>query len=323
MTGVDPDAKAAPARSGPLRPGPRMPAPLGVGFGCIPALPEALYTTDLIDFVEVTPEIFHRESVVHGVTELVPDPRQFDAARRRRGDFPITVHGVELSIGSAHGMYEPCLRMLDRLRPEWPFLWYSEHLHFQTWLDPRGVVVNSGVPLPLPPTNEAAALVAGRAAAIQHRYGVPLLLENPAHYLPDLPTDPEIGDEFGLMDRIVSLSGCGRLLDLHNLFCNAINLGFDLKTAMEKIPLDRVGEIHIAGGSWCEGFYMDGHNARVPEPVWDMLEQTLDRAPWITGVVFEVLEEVVKRLGPDGIARELETARTIWRRYHPTRKAAA
>ena len=89
------------------------------------------------------------------------------------------------------------------------------------------MVVNSGVPLPLPSTREAANLVAGRAAAIQRRYGVPFLLENPAHYLPDLPADPEIGEEF------------------------------------------------------------------------------------------------VNRLGPDGIARELEWARTIWRRYHPSRKVAA
>jgi len=170
---------------------------------------------------------------------------------------------------------------------------------------------------PLPATEEAAQLVASRAAAIQSRYGVPFLLENPAHYLADLPADPDIGGEFGLMDRIVALSGCGRLLDLHNLYCNAVNFGFDPKAALTRIPLDRVGEIHIAGGSWSDGFYMDGHDGRVPEPVWELLELTLSRAPWITGVVFEVLEEFVKRLGADGIARELEWARIVWRRYHP------
>ena len=308
----DHDAKAVPALSGPP-----MPGPLGVGFGCVPMLPDALYTPDLLDFVEITPEIFHREAIVEDRIELVPDRRQFDAARRRCGNLPVAVHGVELSIGSAHGMYEPCLTMMDRLRQEWPFLWYSEHLHFQTFLDRDGKVMNAGVPLPLPATEEAAQLVASRAAAIQSRYGVPFLLENPAHYLAELPADPDIGGEFGLMDRIVALSGCGRLLDLHNLYCNAVNFGFDPKAALTRIPLDRVGEIHIAGGSWSDGFYMDGHDGRVPEPVWELLELTLSRAPWITGVVFEVLEEFVKRLGPDGIARELEWARIVWRRYHP------
>jgi hypothetical protein len=176
--------------------------------------------------------------------------------------------------------------------------------------------------LPLPPTEEAARLVAVRAAAIRYRYGVPFLLENTAYYLPDLPADPEIGDEFGLMDRIEALSGCRRLLDLHNLYCNALNFGFDPKAALARIALDRVLEIHIAGGSWCEGFYMDGHDGRVPGPVWELLELALSRAPRIAGVVFEILEEYVRRLGPDGIARELERARTVWRRHHPMQRAA-
>jgi hypothetical protein len=61
----------------------------------------------------------------------------------------------------------------------------------------------------------------------------------------------------------------------------------------------------------------------VPEPVWDLLEQTLSRAPWIPGVVFEILDEYLQRLGPDGIARELERVRTVWRRHHPVAEAAA
>jgi uncharacterized protein len=310
---IEPDAKEAPA----------MPGPLGVGFGCHLALPDALYTPDLLDFVEVTPEVFHREENIRGSIQLVPDRKLFDAARRRCRSLPVTMHGVSLSIGSAHGFYEPCLTMMDRLRGEWQFHWYSEHLHFQTTLDANGEAANTGIPFPLPPTEEAACLVAGRAAFIQRRYGVPFLLENPVHYLPDLPADPEIGDEFGLMERIIALSGCGQLLDLHNLYCNAINFGFDPITALDRIRLDRVGEIHVAGGSWRDGFYMDAHDGLVSEPVWDLLEQTLSRAPLIPGVVFEILDEYLERLGPDGIARELERAHSIWRRQHPVVEAAA
>ena len=158
---------------------------------------------------------------------------------------------------------------------------------------------------------------------IQQRYGVNFLLENPAHYLPDLPADQAIGDEFGLMNRITGLSGCGQLLDLHNLWCNAVNFRFDPMAALDQVRLDRVGEIHVAGGSWSDGFYMDAHNGRVPEPVWDLLEHTLSRAPTVRGVVFEVLEEYLGQLGPDGIVLELERARTIWRRYHPETRVAA
>jgi uncharacterized protein (UPF0276 family) len=300
-----------------------MPGPLGIGFACVPSLPEALYTSGLIDFVEVTPEIFHRETIVGDHVELLPNGRLYDAARRRCGALPVAMHGVELSIGAAHGMYEPCLTMMDRLRHDWPFLWYSEHLHFQTAVDRGGSVINTGVPLPLPNTTEAACLVAGRAVHIRRRLGVPFLLENPAHYLPDLPTDQQIFDEFGLMNRITTLAGCGQLLDLHNLHCNATNFGFDAHDALVRIDLEVVGEIHVAGGSWSDGFYMDGHDGRVPEPVWDLLEQALSRAPRITGVVFEILEEFLPRLGADGIAAELRHAGEIWRRHHPARDAAA
>jgi uncharacterized protein (UPF0276 family) len=302
---------------------PAMPAPLGVGFACVPALPEALYTSGLIDFVEVTPELFHTEATIGERLELIPDGKSYDAARRRCGALPVAMHGVELSIGAAHGMSEPCLAMMDRLRHDWPFLWYSEHLHYQTALDNDGSVFNTGVPLPLPNTEEAACLVAGRAVHIRRRFAVPFLLENPAHYLPDLPADRRIRDEFRLMNRITALSGCGQLLDLHNLYCNALNFGFDPHTALARIKLESVGEIHVAGGSFSDGFYMDGHDGRVPEPVWDLLEQTLSRASRVTGVVFEILEEFVPRLGADAIARELECAKKIWQRHHPARDAAA
>ncbi len=282
-----------------------------------------MYTPDLLDFVEISPEVFHREENIGGAVQLVPDRIPYDAARRRCGSLPVTMHGVLLSIGSAHGVYQPCLTMMDRLQGEWPFHWYSEHLQFQTTLDANGKAINTGIPFPLPPTREAADLVAGRAASIQRRYGVNFLLENPAHYLRDLPADPEIGDEFGLMRRIIALSGCGQLLDLHNLYCNATNFGFDPVASLDRIRLARVGEIHVAGGSWRDGFYMDAHDGAVPEPVWDLLEQTLSRAPWIPGVVFEILDEYLDRLGPDRIARQLERARSTWRRHHRAAGAAA
>jgi uncharacterized protein len=172
-----------------------MPGPRGVGIGCRLGLGDALYTHELLDFVEITPEVLHREES----GRLLPQPEALDAARRRCGELPVTMHCVSLSIGSVHGMYEPCLTMMDRPKIEWPFYWFSEHLQFQFTLDAKGEVTNTGVPFPLPPTREAAELVAGRAASIQRRYGVPFLLENPTHYLADLPADPDISDEFGLM----------------------------------------------------------------------------------------------------------------------------
>lgn len=284
---------------------------LGVGFPYLSALPGELYRSGLIDFVEITPEFLcHARRGEQGV-ELLLHPRRLGAAREACGALPTVVHGVELSIGSAHGLNEAYLAMLERLQAQWPFDWHSEHLIFQTVGLSGSRTLEIGTPLPLPPTREAAALVAGRAERIRARFGVPFLLENPAHYLAPLPSDPEIGDEFGLMKAVLERSGCGQLLDLHNLYCNAVNFGFDPVEAIERIDLDRVLEIHVAGGHVEEGFRLDAHDGRVPGAVWDLLELCLPRCPAAAGVVFEVLDLYAPLLGVALIEGELAKAREI------------
>jgi len=96
--------------------------------------------------------------------------------------------------------------------------------------------------------------------------------------------------------------------------CNAINHGGNPFAAIDRMPLDRVVEIHVAGGSWHDGFWMDAHNGRVPERVWDLLAYTLPRSPNVAGVVFEMLDDHAVRFGPAAIEQELGRAREIWDR---------
>src|SRR5262249_2916725 len=179
----------------------------------------------------------------------------------------------------------------------------------------------------LPPhaTREVVDLVAARACAIGRRYGVPFLLENPAYYIPTttVPHDPEIVDEMGLMRQIMAQSGCYQLLDLHNIYCNALNHRLDPLALIDRVPLERVVEIHIAGGSWRDGLWTAGHDARVPPPVWRLLEYTLRKAPNVAGVVFDFLDQFAPRLSREAITEELQIARAIWGRYHPGKRPAA
>ena len=290
---------------------------LGVGLPYFSTLPAELYRCGLIDFVEMTPETICRQRVAGEAVALDLVPDQMERARHTCAGLPLVVHGVELSIGSAHGWNNAYITMLDEFQKAWPFVWHSEHLGFQTILGDHGERLEVGVPLPLPPTMAAADLVARRSAAIRKRYGVPFLLENPAYYLPDPPSDPGIGDDIGLMRRIIQTSGCHQLLDLHNVYCNAVNHHFDLFAAVDRMPLEAVAEIHIAGGSWDGGFWMDAHDGCVPEPVWDLLEYTLPRCPSVGGVVFELLDEHAVRLGVDTIQKELMRAREIWKGCGP------
>jgi uncharacterized protein (UPF0276 family) len=283
---------------------------LGIGLPYFEGLPPAIYRDGTVDFVEITPEVLCRERR-GGMLELLPE--RVARAQETCGALPMVAHGVELSIGSAHGCNAAYLDMLERLQACWTFLWHSEHLGFQT-IGEDAHTLSTGVPLPMPATLEAVQLVAERSATIGRRFGVPFLLENAAHYLQDMPSDPEIGDDVGLMNAICEQGNCLHLLDLHNVWCNAVNHRHDPHAAIDRMRLDRVGEIHIAGGSWRDGFWMDAHNSRVPEQVWRLLEYTLPRVPHVGGVVFEVLEEHVPRLGAELIAGELARARDIWNR---------
>jgi hypothetical protein len=286
---------------------------LGVGFPYAPGLPRDLYAArDLLDFIELTPEELCRERRVGRATRLEFVPAAFDAAQAACAGRPIVVHGVELSIGSAHGWHAPCLGLLDELWVRWPFAWLSEHLSFQRALDTRGRSKETGVPLPLPRTRAALGVVAPRAAALGARYGVPFLLENPAHYLRELPAEPGLESEGAFMTALTQASGCGVLLDLHNLHCNAVNFGLDAHDELRRYPLERVLEIHVAGGSWRAGFLMDSHGARVPEPVWELLHEALAACPRVRGVVFEVLEVAARELSADDMARDLERLRMAW-----------
>lgn len=295
--------------------------PLGIGFPYISVLPPELYRSGLLDFVELTPDTLCRARRDGAATRLDLAPERLERARKVCGALPVVVHGVELSIGSAQHWNAAYLDMLDQLQACWPFVWHSEHLSYQTIPGENGAPLDIGVPLPLPRTREAVDLVAERVAVIGQRYGVPFLLENPAHYLIDLPYERGIDDEIGLMNQITARSGCGQLLDLHNLYCNSVNLGFDPFAAIDRTALHRVREIHVAGGSWRGGFWMDAHNGRVPNPVWELLAYTLPRCPNIAGVVYELLEEYAPRLGVAALDQELSRARYLWERHGPGSRA--
>src|SRR5690606_15242675 len=135
--------------------------------------------------------------------------------------------------------------------------------------------------------------------------------ENAACYLPELPADPG-WDEARFLTELCRRSSCGLLLDLFNLHVNCTNFDLDPFDLIDRIPLDRVVEIHVAGGAEHRGFLLDSHSAAVPDRVWELLDDVLRRAPNVAGVVFEVLEESFPSLGPVAYRGELQTLRDHW-----------
>lgn len=290
------------------------PPALGIGLTCMVDQPEIWRAVGRhVDFVEITPDLLCRERIDGATRTMQFKPDLLEVALEQCADRPIVVHGVELSIGSTTGWNDAYLEILDQLWSLRHFAWHSEHLGFLQAAGPADDVIYTGAPLPLPLTDEALELVAPRAAALRQRHGVPFLLENGVHYFVDLPSERG-RDPLGFLDEICAVSGCDMLLDLFNLHCDALNQGFDARAALERIHLEHVVEIHLAGGFTHEGYMLDAHNAVVPEPVWALLDFVVARAPRLGGIVFEVLPSQAAALGADAIIAQLERARLSWTR---------
>jgi uncharacterized protein len=159
--------------------------------------------------------------------------------------------------------------------------------------------------------------LSGRASRLQELLGVPLAHENAAYYVECAGSDLAEPD---FMAALVDSADTFLHIDLHNIYTNSINLGrYSMSEYLDALPLERVVEIHIAGGSWSGGVYHDWHDARVPEPVWQTLAELLSRSR-PGAVVLEMqgrghsarTRELDPAADVDVILRDLEQARQIW-----------
>jgi uncharacterized protein len=173
--------------------------------------------------------------------------------------------GVLRHIPAAHAMKSP---------------WYTDHMFFG--FEATGYIWSS----PLPFSRAEVERVAGRAAAMQDRLKLPLLHEN-AFYYARMPGSEIAEAEF--IATLVEKAQTHLLLDLHNIYSNSKNFeGYDAWTFLRTVPLDRVIEIHIAGGQLSEGWYHDFHSHPVPDEVWEMLAYVAPRARNLGAIVLEV-----------------------------------
>jgi uncharacterized protein (UPF0276 family) len=157
--------------------------------------------------------------------------------------------------------------------------WYADHMFFGF---PASSYVWSS---PLPFSRAEIERVAGRAAALQDRLKLPLLHENAFYYAP-MPGTEIAEAEF--IAALVERAQTHLLLDLHNIYANSVNFaGYDAWAFLRTVPLDRVIEIHVAGGQRAEDWYHDFHCNPVPAQVWEMLAYVAPRAPNLRAVVLE------------------------------------
>ena len=243
----------------------RDPPPKGlptcsVGIGLrLPHAVEIAATRPRLGFLEVHAENYMAETAA------------LDRLLQLRHDYPISIHGVALSLGSAEELDRAHLTRLRALVALVEPVLVSEHL---AWSAIAGTYLNDLLPMPY--TEESLDLFAQHVDEAQEALERQLLIENPSSYLRFRhSTIPE--PEF--LTEITRRTGCGILCDVNNIYVSARNFGFDPIAYLDALPSLAVGEIHLAGHHAAEDadILIDDHGSRVAAPVWELHAAALRR----------------------------------------------
>ena len=206
---------------------------------------------------------------VHSENYFVDGGPALAALEAIRAEYPVSLHGVGLSLGSVDPLDGGHLARLQRLADRIEPTAISEHL---CWGRIDGRHLNDLLPLPF--TAEALALCCDRIDAVQSALSRPLLVENLSAYVRFAADEM---NEWDFVAAVARRTGCKLLFDVNNVYVNAINHGFDPRVYLATIPADAVAEIHLAGFDATGPCLIDTHGARVAPPVWTLYRETIDR----------------------------------------------
>lgn len=284
---------------------------LGVGLLYNTALQDFVRTNlAAIDYLAITPDMFWLDRGPQSserYEELESWIETLDWVAEQR---PIVSHNIGLSIGSATAFDTSYLEQIAHFQKRYQFPWHSDHLSFFRVSGATGDH-NAGLAGPVAFDEDMLELVAGRVSLVRDKIPIPFLLENGVYFV-NIPEQDMTEVEF--LNRLTERSHCKLLLDLHNLYTNARNHGFDAFTFLDQLDLDSVIEIHIAGGDEFAGMYTDSHAGPCPEPVWELLDYALARTPNLCGVTFEFHFSYYPLMGEAGVLAQLDRAGSAWAR---------
>ncbi len=211
---------------------------------------------------------------IHAENYMGAGGRPLAQLRHLAERFPISVHGVGLSIGGEGRLDEGHLDRLKRLVGWLNPASFSEHL---AWSTHDGAYLNDLLPLPY--TAATLARVCDHIDQVQTALGRPILLENPLTYIAFEQAEMS---EVEFLTQIADRTGCGLLLDVNNVYVSGINQNLDPLAYLDSFPLHHVGEIHLGGHAedrddHGERLLIDSHGAPVVDPVWALYAHVIAR----------------------------------------------
>jgi uncharacterized protein (UPF0276 family) len=198
-------------------------------------------------------------------------------------------------------------RDVAELHPEY----VSEHLSV-TRFRPKTEDLDVFAGFMLPPAQSRAGVELAAANILEHCSalgGTPLAVETTISYLPPAPGEWPDG---AFVRAVAETADCAILLDLHNVLCNWRNGRQSMAEFCDTIPLERVWEIHLAGGEQERGFYVDAHSGLVEPELMEIATSLMPRLPNLRAITFEIMPERVAEVGLRAIGKQLEQIRDLW-----------
>lgn len=248
---------------------PLLPTVSGAGLGLrLPHLAEVMTTRPRVPFFEVHPESF------------LANPHATELLLEIAAHYPISIHTVGVSVGSAEGVNRSHLarvkQLVDRLDP----VLLSGHV---AWSTHAGEYLNDLLPLPY--TAESLAILSTHVDQVQQAFGRPYLLENPSSYVgyaESTMTEPEF------LSALVARTGCRLLCDVSNVVLSAHNMGFDARAYLDALPAAAIGELHLGGfevededededGTPGSTVIVDTHGTAIDEASWALYTYAVER----------------------------------------------
>jgi hypothetical protein len=250
------------------------------------------------DFLEIAPENY----VGRGGHVTA----QLDRLRER---YPLLSHGLTMSLAGTEPFDAEYMQSLRAFLREMKAQWHSDHLCFS--IAGGGRVLHDLLPPKM--TRASAARTADRVRRAQDQLGVKMAVENISFYLP--AGDDEM-HEADFVAEVCEQADCGLMLDVNNVYVNSMNFGFDANDWLARAPLERVVQMHVAGGEWVDDIegagktMIDSHGTDVPDPVLELFEKALAR----TGRVPVIVERDQAIPPLADLLKEVERVRAVWSR---------
>ncbi len=227
-----------------------------------------------LEVIANTPSVSWWE--IHTENFFAAGGKQLEFLEKIASFYPLSFHGVGLSLGSSDGIRESHLRQVKELVDRFNPYFVSEHI---SWSSLADEVINDLLPIPY--NKESLSVISDNIKMFQDYLGRQVLVENPSSYAAFKSSELS---EFEFILAVIEKTGCGLLLDVNNVYVSAQNLGFSAKYYINNLMSisDKIHEIHLAGHSVLENkykkrFLVDTHDDYVCQDVWNLYEYTISK----------------------------------------------